>query len=69
MQKETFWFKSRIQMYLNTKFKINTELLSRENILFDDYYPCNQQDFWVSQVRHWAIPEIRCTPPKEDMGM
>ena len=56
-------------MYLNTKFKINTELLSRENILFDDYYPCNQQDFWVSQVRHWAIPEIRCTPPKEDMGM
>ena len=20
-------------------------------------------------INHWAIPEIRCTPPKEDMGI
>ena len=42
---------------------IQTFLLARVK-----YAPAVDSYTWYLKI-HWAIPEIRCTPPKEDMGI
>ena len=56
---------------------MHTLMLPHKNLKLNIYFKSSAKEHYrtlcaeerFEMESHWAIPEIRCTPPKEDMGI